>query len=437
MVALISGKQRVITDMQQVLQDSEHGEMKATVLATTDAVIAYLNFEFPEIVIIDCTDDSIHLTDVLKIIHADSWLHSFGIIGLFDRAKTTEADLLNRLSDINVLAVYDYKRAAQQLPAALRIIQENRQLIFQHDLSRKLVKHLSASFEIPNEPLLVPVYAGLATVSLAQHRLINNEHRVQLQIVLTELLLNAIEHGNCEITMEEKSEHLQNGGSIIDLVEEKCLVPAVAERRVHFQWETHEEFTRFHIRDEGKGFDVVSYREKLIERGLDTLNGRGILMARQLASRLAYNKKGNKVLLEYPHNTLENTTAPSGFENEELISASRGDVIFREGQDDDHLYYIISGTYVVYHNREKVGVLTAADIFMGEMSFLLNFTRNATVITERKGRLIKIPRERFVSIIREYPHYSLFLAKLLARKLANANRIHAETSAALSFPSRV
>ncbi|AFG36483.1 cyclic nucleotide-binding domain-containing protein [Spirochaeta africana] len=434
MVALISGQFDVMDRITDAF--GEEPGVSIRVLSDVDAVTAYLNFEFPEIVVIDCTDDSIPLQELLDIVRADSWLHSFGIIGLFDRSRTNEEELLNQLSSINLLAVYDYSRAVQQLPAAIGIIRENRQLIFQHDLSRKLVRHLSASFIIPNDPLLVPVYAGLATVCLAQHGLIGSDNRVQLQIVLTELLLNAIEHGNCEITMEEKSQHLTSGGSIVELVEEKCLVPAVAERRVFFQWETHEGFTRFRIKDEGRGFDVEKYRDKLMQRGIDALNGRGILMARQLASRLAYNKKGNKVLLEFPHSAGNLSSAPSGFANEELITVSRGDVIFREGESDDYLYYIISGTYVVYHDGEKVGVMTPADIFMGEMAFLLNYTRNATVITERAGRLIRIPRERFVRIIRQHPHYGLFLAKLLARKLANANRIHAEASASLSFPNR-
>ncbi|MFW5800660.1 MAG: cyclic nucleotide-binding domain-containing protein [Spirochaeta sp.] len=427
MVALISGQDSVIRNMSQAF--NQNYEKHLQVLSTVNAVNTYLNFEFPEIVIVDCSDETIPLADLLQTVQAESWLYSFGIIGIFKREHMNEEQLLNQLRDINLLAVYDYNRAAKQLPAVVDIIRENRQLIFQHDLSRKLVRHISASFIIPNDPLLASVYAGLATVSLAQHQLIDSEHRVQLQIVLTELLLNAIEHGNCEITMEEKSSHLESGGSIVELVEEKCLIPAISDRRVHFQWETHDGFTRFRIRDEGKGFDVEQYRDKLIQRGIDSLNGRGILMARKLASRLAYNKKGNKVLLEFPHRQDTQTQAPSGFENEELITASRGDVIFREGETDDHLYYIISGIYVVYHNGEKVGEMTPADIFMGEMSFLLNYTRNATVITERAGRLIRIPRERFVSIIRQYPHYGLFLAKLLARKLANANRIHAEASA--------
>lgn len=429
MVALISGQTEIIESVQQGFNESTENRDTLRVLSTTDAVTAYLNFELPEIVIIDCSDAHIQLSELITIIQTDSWLHSFGIIGLFDRKQTNEEKLLTELSEINLLAVYDYQRARLQLPLAVDVIRENHQLIFQHDLSRKLVMHVSASFIIQNNPILVPIYAGLATVSLAHHGLIESDRRVQLQIVLTELLLNAIEHGNCEITMEEKAAYLAEGGTTLDLVDEKCMIPAVQERVVHFSWETHDDFTRFRIRDEGKGFDVEAYREKIIRNRIDALNGRGIMMARKLASRLAYNKKGNKVLLEFPHYSGDRGTAPTGFENEEILTVSRGEIVFKEGEQDDYLYYIISGTYVVYHKGEKVGTLSPSDIFMGEMSFLLNYNRNATVMVETGGRLIRIPRERFVGIIRKYPHYGLFLARLLARKLANSNKIHAEHSA--------
>ena len=62
---------------------------------------------------------------------------------------------------------------------------------------------------------------------------------------------------------------------------------------------------------------------------------------------------------------------------------------------------------------------------MGEMSFLLNNRRSATVKAETYGRLIKISRKAFVSVVKKYPHYGIFLSKLLARKLVRANQMNA------------
>lgn len=58
---------------------------------------------------------------------------------------------------------------------------------------------------------------------------------------------------------------------------------------------------------------------------------------------------------------------------------------------------------------------------MGEMSFLLNNRRSATVIADEDAKLVKISRKSFVEVMKHYPHYGIFLSKLLARKLARSN----------------
>jgi CRP-like cAMP-binding protein len=79
----------------------------------------------------------------------------------------------------------------------------------------------------------------------------------------------------------------------------------------------------------------------------------------------------------------------------------------------------------VYHDGVEVGRLSPADVFMGEMSFLMNNMRTATVICETPGRIIKIARRSFVKTLRMYPQYGLFLAKLMARKLSAGNQVRA------------
>ncbi|MCK5198136.1 MAG: cyclic nucleotide-binding domain-containing protein, partial [Spirochaetales bacterium] len=88
------------------------------------------------------------------------------------------------------------------------------------------------------------------------------------------------------------------------------------------------------------------------------------------------------------------------------------------------LYYIASGRYKVIFNNKVVGSLSPADMFMGEMAFLLNNKRSAAVYAEEQGKLIKISRKAFVQVMKKYPHYGIFLSKLLARKIVRANEQH-------------
>ncbi len=80
--------------------------------------------------------------------------------------------------------------------------------------------------------------------------------------------------------------------------------------------------------------------------------------------------------------------------------------------------------------REDILVarITPSDIFMGEMAFLLQNHRSATVIANCPGKIIKISRNSYINAIKKFPHYGILLSKLLAKKLVRANefKVHGE-----------
>jgi len=384
-------------------------------------ILEFLNFDLPEIVIINFSDAGINLRLVLDEVRHDSWLHNFGIVGLFNADKDTEERLLKGNSNLNVLALIDYSRIGSHIVKLTQIIEQNRQIIFQRELSDKLFDRTSGSFVIDNDPLAVSIYAGIAATTVAQRGLVDPDMKMHLQLALSELIINGVEHGNCGITYEEKSAFLEKGLSVVELVAEKCKDPLIAAKRVSFEWEIQPEGTRFITRDEGDGFDVRGLSAKLKREGSYALHGRGILMARGIATKLAYSPKGNEVTLVMRHDRQPERETPRGFFDSETVNPEKGEVIFQEGETSDFLYYIASGRYVVYHDEKQVGSLTPNDIFMGEMSFLLNNRRSASVVAEVPGKLVKISRRDFVGVIMRYPHYGIFLSKLLARKLARAN----------------
>lgn len=112
---------------------------------------------------------------------------------------------------------------------------------------------------------------------------------------LSELMLNAVEHGNLGIGYREKGQYIDAGG----------LAEEIARRLAHPDWrDKYAELTiergegelLFRIRDEGAGFDWGQYLEMSPGRAFDT-HGRGIAMSRLLSfDRLEYVGKGNEVL---------------------------------------------------------------------------------------------------------------------------------------------
>src|SRR5205823_7816260 len=96
-------------------------------------------------------------------------------------------------------------------------------------------------------------------------------------IGLTELLVNAVEHGNLGITYEDKSKLFATGGWN-DEVRRRLALPENASKHAEVSFERGDGHLQFTIRDQGCGFDWHSYLQIDPQRAFDT-HGRGIAMA--------------------------------------------------------------------------------------------------------------------------------------------------------------
>lgn len=114
-------------------------------------------------------------------------------------------------------------------------------------------------------------------------------------IGLTELLVNAVEHGNLGITYEEKTVLNATGGWEAE-VERRMALPEHAGKKVQFRMERSSEELRFTIRDEGKGFPWKRYLDVEPGRAFDN-HGRGIAIARAVSfDSVEYRGSGNEVV---------------------------------------------------------------------------------------------------------------------------------------------
>ncbi|MBK6909133.1 MAG: response regulator [Rhodocyclaceae bacterium] len=116
-----------------------------------------------------------------------------------------------------------------------------------------------------------------------------------LAMGLTELLVNAIEHGNLGITYAEKK-HLRQNDGWEDEVNRRLASADLGARRARITIARQPESFTFTIEDEGAGFDWQRYLEFDPERVYDP-NGRGIAMAKRVAfGTLEYHGRGNVVV---------------------------------------------------------------------------------------------------------------------------------------------
>ena len=114
-------------------------------------------------------------------------------------------------------------------------------------------------------------------------------------IGLSELMINAIEHGNLGITYDEKSQ-LNEEGKWQETVEKRLLAPVNKHKAATLQINVTEEFVSYLVTDEGPGFEWQKYLKFDPDRALDS-HGRGIAMANVMCfDQLEYQGNGNQVL---------------------------------------------------------------------------------------------------------------------------------------------
>lgn len=111
---------------------------------------------------------------------------------------------------------------------------------------------------------------------------------------ISELLINAVEHGNLGITYQDKTRLNENGSwseEVERLLQEKQNINKFATLGFH----KNNQEIKLIIKDQGQGFDWQSYMEMSADRATDN-HGRGIAMANLLSfSRIEYQGVGNEV----------------------------------------------------------------------------------------------------------------------------------------------
>lgn len=420
-MAVITSDKELQDRIKKIVALFSHLDLAFEPVFLNDArdALEFLKYELPEINIINFSDAKMDIPMVIQAIKEDQWLHYGGLIAVHSsRDRKACAD---ELKGCNLISTLSRNEFVQGFFRVLKILAQNRQIIYQRDLQAFLMKSLSGSLVMDNDPLNVRIYANLISNYLYNMNYINADQRDRVHVAIHELLMNAVEHGNCEITYEEKNGWLETHGDILELIRLKNQDPAIKNKKVYFSYRISPEVSGFTIRDEGSGFDWKTHLDKRDHSDNLRLHGRGIAMTGVYVENLHYNDIGNEVAFDITHQKNSSNMLPGIFIDHDEVVFEDGDVIFREGENSNNLYYIVSGELHIYRNGQCVSSLTPDDLFLGEMSFLLTNKRSATVISQGRSVLVPVSKHSFVNIIKDQPHYGIFLARLLAHRLERMN----------------
>jgi CRP-like cAMP-binding protein len=400
-----------------------HGQCDPVFIDNAEAALEYFKYELPELSIINISDFQIDACEIINQTKDDPWLHFGGIIGVHMRKDAQKAEELMRNS--NIISLIPRAEMIWGFFRVMKIIFQNHRFLFHRDVQQNLLQTNSGQFIMENDPFIIRTYINLVTNYLYNLGYINQDKRDRILVALFELLLNAVEHGNCDISYDEKTKWLSEGKDSLDLIWEKLKDPVIAAKKVIFSYIISAKSSSFTIRDEGPGFD---WRSRLEKTGLNLdMHGHGIKMAGYYGENLRYNDAGNEVSFDITHIAGDAEKVPSLFSRREEVVFGPGDVVVTEGEESNCLYYIAAGNFDILAKGQKVSTLGPEDIFIGEMSFLLADRRSATVVSRNNSILFRISRNEFMNVIKTKPHYGILLARLIAQRLDKLNAAMSRT----------
>ncbi|MBK8398649.1 MAG: ATP-binding protein [Leptospiraceae bacterium] len=371
--------------------------------------------------VVEYNNDFDFLCKIVAQIHNDPWLHGTVIVVIAD--KLTETEMLKLLS-IGVIDFMTTNEIKIKVPTLLKIVTSNLELFESEQFLLENVTRKKGKIKIKNNLRLVPKVANLIMSVCYAAGFRNYEAFSRISLSLHEMITNAIEHGNCGIGFAMKSKILTDSMDMYSAIDERSEIPEIKNKRVTIFYEINNDQATFTIRDEGNGFNLNEIPSPKSEENIFSVHGRGILMTKNFVDEMQYNEKGNMVRLKfYNDNEIKRRASHlMQFATGEIVLLNPNDVLFEKGSESDYFYYILTGKLGVYVNEHRVAVLTPEDMFVGEMAFLHHNKRTGTVIAQTKAQLLPISRSGFIDMVKKYPYYGVFLARLLTKRLILRNR---------------
>lgn len=163
----------------------------------------------------------------------------------------------------------------------------------QYSLGRCL-NETGSRYSLPNDVSLIPPLVARLQSTLERQQLVSGSDLMRIGIALREALLNAIEHGNLELSSELRE---TDDDAYRKLAAERQQQDPYQTRRVHVISHESRQALTFTIADEGPGFDPASLPDPTDPENLEKASGRGLLLVRSFMDEVTHNARGNEITL--------------------------------------------------------------------------------------------------------------------------------------------
>ena len=161
---------------------------------------------------------------------------------------------------------------------------------------QQVAKHAIEStitLRVTNDESLIPNIIARLELPMVELDLFDEGERMQIAMALDEALLNAMIHGNLEVSSELRQR--DDGKPYINMIAERKQKNPYSERFVTIRLEASNENATFIIRDEGPGFDADTLCDPTDPENLERAGGRGLLLIHAFMDQVSHNEIGNEI----------------------------------------------------------------------------------------------------------------------------------------------
>ena len=156
---------------------------------------------------------------------------------------------------------------------------------------------LRATFYLDNDPDNIAPVVDFVQQIVGGLELSDETEQIRAGVALEEALVQAICHGNLELTAEDLDRgRIAGPGGLKKVIAERRSIPRYRDRKIELEIHVTNSTARFVIRNAGEGFDRSSCRftrQDCFEKG----NGIGVALMNILMDSVSYNDAGNEVTL--------------------------------------------------------------------------------------------------------------------------------------------
>lgn len=190
------------------------------------------------------------------------------------------------------------KRAERLVETVGRVIEHALAQRDRERLGESLLEY-HCRFSLENDVSLIRAAVDQVQQVMANLGFGDTVERIRIGEALEEALLNAMYHGNLEISEEE----LARVRSELDerllrrVVEERCREFRIRERRILLVAQITATLVRFVIRDQGRGFDTSYVKNRRTADRFESGFSRGLTLIEALMDEVSYNSHGNEMTM--------------------------------------------------------------------------------------------------------------------------------------------